>query len=166
MINASTLPGGTFRFTASRRAGASSPLVSGGPRVTHGWFTAIVVLALCFSAGRAAAADADPVKTRELIGVLQSSADVFQRARACQQLAILGTKDAVPALATLLGDEKLGQYARDALEVMPDPTAADALREALDRLKGNALLGVMNSLAMRRDAQSVPALGKLSFSRR
>ncbi|MDO8542634.1 MAG: DUF1080 domain-containing protein [Opitutaceae bacterium] len=113
-------------------------------------------------AGRMEAANADPQKTRELIGVLQSSADVFARARACQQLAIVGTPEAVPALAALLNDEKLSLYARDALEVMPDPSAVDALRDALGRVQGNQLVGVINSLGMRRDTRAVPALGKLA----
>lgn len=114
---------------------------------------------------RSFAADADPQKTRELIAVLQSNTDLHARARACQQLAILGTTDAVAPLAALLSDEKLGHYARDALQVMPGPAAAEALRSALGRLSGNQLIGVVNSVGQRRDAQAVPALAKLAANR-
>jgi HEAT repeat protein len=44
---------------------------------------------------------------------------------------------------------------------MPDPAAGEALRGALGKVKGRLLVGVINSLGQRRDAQSVEALGKL-----
>jgi len=115
-----------------------------------------------FAAVSAAAPDA--AKTRQLMAVLQSDAALHERARACQQLAILGTADAVPALAALLADDKLGQYVRDALESMPDPAAGAALREALGRLEGKALVGVVSSLGARRDPQAVAALSRLAAS--
>ena len=81
--------------------------------------------ALAISAAFAASPDA--AKTRQLIGVVQSNAELADRARALQQLALVATPDAVPLLAGLLGDEHLGQYARDGLERMPDAAAgADA----------------------------------------
>lgn len=110
----------------------------------------------------ARAAGPDPEKTRELVAILQSDASLEARARACQQLALVGTKEAVPALAALLGDEKLGYYARDVLEVMPDASAGDALRTAAGTLPGNARIGVINSLGARRDAQAVPLLKQLA----
>src|SRR5436309_1594427 len=78
-------------------------------------------------------------QTRQLVATLQSGASLAERARACQQLAIVGTAEAVPALAALLADDKLGNYARDALEVMPDPAAGAALRAALGTLQGDLL---------------------------
>lgn len=100
--------------------------------------------------------------TRELIAVLRSDASQHDKARACQQLAVAGDKETVPVLATLLSDEKLACYARSALEAIADPSAGDALREALGRLHGNLLAGVINSLGGRRDKQSVPVLSKLA----
>jgi HEAT repeat protein len=94
--------------------------------------------------------------------VLKSDADTFVKARACQQLALIGPPEAVPALAALLGDEKLGNHARAALEAMPDPAAAAALREALGRLQGKLLIGAVNSIGVRRDPQAVEALIKLT----
>jgi HEAT repeat protein len=104
-------------------------------------------------------------KTKALIAVLQSNAATFDKARACQQLAALGDKAAVPALAALLADEKLSAHARSALEATADASAADALRESLGRLHGNLLAGVVNSLGVRRDVQAVGALEKLAAVR-
>lgn len=120
-------------------------------------------LSLCLLTGAGIfAASPDPQKTRELVAVVQSNADLAERARALQQLALVASQDAIPALTALLADEKLGQYARDVLEGMPDPAAGAALRAALGRQKGKALIGVVNSLGVRRDAQAVEALGRLA----
>ncbi|MES2692314.1 MAG: HEAT repeat domain-containing protein [Verrucomicrobiota bacterium] len=105
----------------------------------------------------------DRAKTRELVAVLGSGASEYERARACQQLAIIGTPEAVPVLAALLGDAKLGHYAREALEAMASPAADAALREALGRVQGDHLIGVVNSLGFRRDMVAVPALQKLAI---
>jgi HEAT repeat protein len=127
-------------------------------------FLSAVLLALASGSllSPAQAASPDPQKTRELLAVVQSDADLAARARALQQLALVATRDAVPPLAQLLSDEKLGQYARDVLEQMPDPAAGEALRAALDQLQGNALIGVVNSLGMRRDERAVTALSRLA----
>lgn len=101
----------------------------------------------------------------ELIAVLgRSDATLFQKARACQQLGEFGTKEAVPALAALLSDPVLGAYARSGLEGIPDPSAAAALHAALPKLKGNQLIGAVNSLGVLKDPNSVEALGKLALN--
>jgi HEAT repeat protein len=112
--------------------------------------------------GAAFAASADPAKSRQLVTVVQSSPDLAERARALQQLALVATPDSIPAVLPLLDHAQLGQYARDVLEVMPDPAAADALRAALSRLQGPALIGAVNSLGQRRDAASVDALARMA----
>jgi HEAT repeat protein len=99
---------------------------------------------------------------QELIEVLRSDASVYEKARACQQLGEFGSKAAVPALAALLGDERLSAYARSGLEGIPHPSAAAALRAALGTLKGNQLAGVINSLGMVCDSQSVMLLKPLA----
>jgi HEAT repeat protein len=87
----------------------------------------------------------------------------FQKAKACQRAGELGAKEAVPALAALLGDEHLSTYARYGLEPIADPSAGNALRAALSKLKGNLLMGVINSIGKRRDAEAIPALAKLMY---
>ena len=88
-------------------------------------------------------------------------AQVFRKAIACKRLAVIGTKESVPALAALLGDDRVSDYARDALESIPDPAADAALREALPRLKGLLLIGAINSIRRRRDANAIEPLGEL-----
>jgi HEAT repeat protein len=97
-------------------------------------------------------------KQRELIAVLQSDAPPQDKAIPCKQLAIYGTKDAVPALAPLLADPELASWARIALEAIPGPEADEALRAALPKLSGVLLIGAINSIGVRRDATAVPAL--------
>jgi HEAT repeat protein len=100
----------------------------------------------------------DAPKERQFIAVLQSGAAPAEKAMACRHLAIHGTREAVPALAPLLENAELAAWARIALEAIPDPAADAALREAIGRLQGRLLVGVINSLGLRRDAQAVPAL--------
>ena len=92
-----------------------------------------------------------------LIRILtDASSTEFQKAKACQRAGELGAKEAVPALAALLGDEHLSVYARYGLEPIADPSADDALRAALTKLKGVQLIGVINSIGKRRDAKASP----------
>jgi HEAT repeat protein len=90
-----------------------------------------------------------------------SRASEFQKAKACQRAGELGATAAIPALAALLGDERLGTYARYGLEPMLVPAADEALRSALGKLKGNLLIGVIGSISKCRDALALPALVKL-----
>ena len=76
----------------------------------------------------------------------------------CRQLFTMGTAASVPALAPLLTDEKLSHMARYALERMQCPEAGKALRDALGTAKGKLLIGVVNSVGQRRDAEAVPTL--------
>jgi len=98
---------------------------------------------------------------QKLIAVLQSAAPQKDKADACRELARKGTKDAVAPLAALLGDEKLAHMARYALEPIPDPAVDDALRAALDSLKGRPLVGVIGSVGVRGDAKAVDRLIQL-----
>ena len=75
------------------------------------------------------------------LAVLASGADLHAKARACQELSAYGGPTAVPALAALLDQEHLADYARSGLEGIRDPSAGDALRQALSRLNGRQLAG-------------------------
>lgn len=99
---------------------------------------------------------------KELIAVLKSDATLHAKARACQQLAVLGGKDSVPVLAGLLGHAELGDYARFGLQPIDDPGVDDALRAAMDSLEGRLLVGVVNSIGVRRDAKAVQGLQALA----
>lgn len=98
----------------------------------------------------------------KLIAILESpDAELKAKMDACRELGHLGTAKAVPALAALLGKEKLSHMARYGLEPIPDPSVDDALRKALGKLKGRALAGVVASVGVRRDAKAVPTLVRL-----
>jgi HEAT repeat protein len=106
-----------------------------------------------------------PPATKEnvdkLIAVITSDAPQKEKVDACRQLSVIGTKDAIAPLAALLGDEKLSHMARYALEPIPDPAVDDALRDALGKLKGRPLVGVITSIGVRRDAKAVAAVSKM-----
>lgn len=115
---------------------------------------ALMVLACTLPVAQAAAR----FNESDSIAVLQSGAPKAEKATACKELAICGTERAVPALAPLLGDAELTSWARIALEVIPGSAADAALRSALGQVQGRALIGVINSIGVRRDARAVDAL--------
>ena len=123
------------------------------------WCALLVAAACCWPSvlNKSVAADAQD-KEAALIGVLKSDAAPAEKAITCKKLAVYGSKEAVPALAPLLLDKELSSWARIALEAIPDPAASDALRDAMPKLDGRLLVGVINSIAVRLDAQAVPSL--------
>ena len=121
----------------------------------------LVFAAIASSQGGQPAALGKPASQDELLAVLRGEASLTEKWQAAHALAVRATRDAVPALAALLADEKLSDLARCALESMPDPAADDALRAALPNLKGRLLVGVIDSIGVRRDAKAVEPLSKL-----
>ena len=79
----------------------------------------------------------------------------------CQQLAYVGSEAQAPVLAKMLEDPKTVEMARYTLQNLPGEAPRAALRAALDRVQGDALVGVVNSLGVCRDEKSVGALAKL-----
>jgi HEAT repeat protein len=120
------------------------------------------LVAVVHGASMAAHADkramVDKERQNRLIAVLKSDAPLKDKADACRELALIGDQDAVAPLAALLGDEKLSFHARYGLEPNPDPAVDDALRDALTKLKGRPLLGVIGSIGVRRDGKAVATL--------
>ena len=94
----------------------------------------------------------------QLLVILNSDAELFAKAKACQRLAIIGTSKSVPVIAQFLADPVLSHYARFALEANPSPEVDKVFRGSLSELKGRQLVGVINSIATRKDTQSVPSL--------
>ncbi|MEN6535560.1 MAG: HEAT repeat domain-containing protein [Bryobacteraceae bacterium] len=100
----------------------------------------------------------------QLVAVLKDpAATEFQKMKACQRLAVIGTNDAVPVLAAMLSDPKMAHYARLGLGPLPDPSADDALRAATAKLKGTLLVGVIDTIGNRRDVKAVPILTKYLY---
>ncbi|MEA3367648.1 MAG: HEAT repeat domain-containing protein, partial [Planctomycetota bacterium] len=126
----------------------------------------VVLLAGLVAAATPVPAQQFPAATEEaeakLLAVLKSDdASREEKATACRRLAVVGTRKAVPVLAGLLGDEALSHMARYALEPIPDPSVDAALRQALGKVKGRPLVGVVGSLGVRKDAKAVPLMAPL-----
>src|SRR5437870_3981564 len=96
-----------------------------------------------------------------LIQVLKSGASLKEKDAACARLKRIGTEQSIPALSALLSDDQLSHSARYALESMPFPKAGAALLQGLENTAGLTRIGIINSLGVRRESQSVPALEKL-----
>lgn len=99
-----------------------------------------------------------PEKEQEQLDILRSQAPEQEKALACKNLAIYGSADAVPDLAKLLPNPRLSSWARIALEAIPAEASDEAFRNAVDSLDGRLLVGVINSIGVRRDAKAVDSL--------
>src|SRR5438445_8727029 len=122
--------------------------------------TAAFTLLLGIAQTSAADSESPGEKERQLIAVLKSAAPPQDKAIPCKQLAVYGSKKAVPVLAALLSNGELASWARIALEAIPDPEADAALRNAIPKLHGKLLVGVINSIGYRHDAKAVGSLVK------
>lgn len=96
---------------------------------------------------------------RRLISILKAP-DTTKEAKRyiCKWLVIVGSEECVPAVAELLTDPKLSHPARIALEPMNNAAAGAALRNALSKVDGKLLAGVISSIGVRRDVQAVALL--------
>ena len=97
---------------------------------------------------------------QRLAGYLVASYSSVARSFVCRELAIIGSAASVPGLAPLLLDDELSVFARQALERIPGPEAEKALRDAIGKSKGRTRVGIINSVAVRRDSRSVSLLVK------
>ncbi len=98
-------------------------------------------------------------ETAAAAAVLASHASREEKLNACRRLAAVGGEESIAPLAALLADSDLSHAARMGLEAIPDPAAGEALRAALPGLAGAPLIGVINSLAARRETGAVADLG-------
>ena len=98
---------------------------------------------------------------KRLVAYLGSSYSSVTRSFVCRQLVLIGSAASVPAVSPLVLDEDLSVHARNALERIPGPESEKALRDALGQAKGRTRIGVINSVAARRDAASTPVLIKI-----
>jgi HEAT repeat protein len=118
-----------------------------------------IVLTAALSVAAATSLQADErQQEQQLLAVLRSDAPAAEKAITCKRLAIHGSSAAVADLAKLLPDEQLSSWARIALEAIPGDAADAALRDATDSLQGLLLVGTINSIGVRRDAQAVELL--------
>ena len=76
----------------------------------------------------------------------------------CRKLMLIGTAASVPSLAKMLPNKDDSHMARYALERIPSQQAAAAMRDALPNLDDSLKVGVIASLGVRGDAESIPQL--------
>jgi HEAT repeat protein len=123
----------------------------------------ITILAICTVALAAYAEPKYGPQSKEeaakLVAIVKSAdADLHAKFEACRNLGVIGGPEIVAELAPLLADEKLSHMIRYALEPIPGPAVDDAFRDAIGKTKGLVLVGVVNSIGVRRDAKAVPTL--------
>lgn len=121
------------------------------------WYLAVGVLVISVLAPAVQAAEQLPAEA-DLIAILKSDAAEADKALACKKLAVKGSAASVSDLATLLSNEHLASWARIPLEAIPGPEADAALRKAAGSLSGKLLVGVINSIGVRRDAAATDLL--------
>jgi hypothetical protein len=128
---------------------------------TYDWGTDYNKIKAIDDAAVATQGDAAARKALEtrLAAVLKTGASRAAKDCVCRTLMLIGTAESVPALAGMLADPDLSHMARYALERIPAPEAAAAMRDALPKVAAPLKVGVIGSLGARRDAGSVPALG-------
>ena len=109
---------------------------------------------------RAQDSNASAENEKALLAVLRSDALPADKAMACKKLAIEGSTEAIPDLAKLLPNPQLSSWARIALEAIPGNASDEALRNAAESLDGQLLVGMINSIGVREDADAVDLLMK------
>lgn len=129
-------------------------------RIARSVFYVALTLAVATSASAADGYKISPENEKEQLAILRSDSPAGEKAIACKKLAIDGSSESVPELAKLLSNPELASWSRIALEAIPGPQADEALRKAAGSLEGNLLVGVLNSIGVRRDAGSVEVLTK------
>jgi HEAT repeat protein len=99
----------------------------------------------------------------EMIVFLNSDATFAGKQFVCEQLSIIGTKEAVPTLTRMLSDNKSYDIAIYALQRIPDPAVDLALRDALLVSEDKVQIGIINALGERQDINAVTQLEKLIY---
>lgn len=95
---------------------------------------------------------------KRFAGLLGAGTSRAAKEYVCRKLMMIGTAASVPALAALLGDADNSHMARFALERISGPEAGAALNNALGTVSDALRVGMISSLAARRDKACVAGL--------
>jgi len=98
---------------------------------------------------------------KRFLKFLRSDATLASKQFICKQLSIIGTEEAVPALAAMLTKPATSDMSRYALERIPGATVDKALMKALGRTRGKAKVGIINSLGERAKMEATRSLSRL-----
>lgn len=99
---------------------------------------------------------------KRLLALLAGNTTLAGKQFVCEQLSLLGTKASVPQLERMLQDSATSDMARLALERIPGAAADEALRRQLSQTTGLMRIGIINTIAQRRDAKAISLLRKLA----
>jgi len=109
-------------------------------------------------------AEVKAIETKLLAAMNDAKATFECKQFVCRMLRRIGTDQSVDSLAALLTDEKLSHMARFALQRMPSDKVDAVLRAALGKVNDKLRVGIVSSIADRRDRKAVAALAKLTAS--
>ena len=101
---------------------------------------------------------------KQFVKALESDSTPDCKDFICRQLAVMGTDVSIPQLEKMLPVAETSDMARYALETNPSPRACEALRNALADAEGTALIGIINTLGNRKNAENADALKSLADS--
>lgn len=97
----------------------------------------------------------------KLIASLDSGLTRDGKDYVCRKLALIGSAACVPALSALVTTEANSHLARHALERIPGLEATKAIQDAIGKTNGRIKIGLIGSLALRRDKSSIALLASL-----
>ncbi len=114
--------------------------------------------AIVAHAGRPDAGPECAAVGRALVELMGQPGPPTTHAFVIRQLALVGSDEAVPALARLLDDEALREDARQALHRIPGDAATQALIAALPKADPDFRAGIIFALGNRQETAAVPEL--------
>lgn len=97
---------------------------------------------------------------QRMLDVLRADGTLAGKQFICEQLRIIGGPESVTVLNAMLSDEETSDMARYALEKIDHPSATVALRDALTESQGTVLVGIINSVGNKQDAEAVDQLSE------
>lgn len=93
-----------------------------------------------------------------LVEVLQGDVPYAAKDVICRMLRIFGSASSVPILTPMLADDELSNMSRYALERIPAMEAGHALLHALPKTSGRTKIGILSSIGVRGESDSVSTL--------
>jgi HEAT repeat protein len=102
------------------------------------------------------------IETALIALVANKDATQDGKAEACRMLQQIGTEKCIPAVAGLLQDAILSDYARLVLQRLASEQADEAMRSALGRAPDQAKIGILGSLGERQDRKAVKDIAPLA----
>ncbi|HXK60403.1 MAG TPA: HEAT repeat domain-containing protein [Acidobacteriota bacterium] len=95
---------------------------------------------------------------KAFVQFLDSRASLAGKDFICRQLAVFATETSTPVLERLIRDPQTCEMARSVLEKIPGKRADEALRNALRTAGTPHVVGIINSIGMRRDRKATRLL--------